>query len=181
MTLAAAYRRAHAYPEAIVAFERLAGNYPDNEEAIAALGELYREIGDPVTAVRWLEQYPPDGKNRAAVLLILAQLAEDADDPVRSRYYLQKSFEKDTTKQWTYYRFVELDRKTGNLLLALEEAEEGVRRFPRFAEMALLAGTIAYKLENFDKARRYFEIARDNGGSRGIVGLENLRNRLRDQ
>jgi tetratricopeptide (TPR) repeat protein len=181
LTLAAAYRKANAIPEAIVTFERLARKNPDSEEAIIALGELYREIDDPITAIHWFEQYPHEGKNYAAVLLSMAELSESIKDSVRCRYYLQKSFEKDTTKEWTYYRFVTLDQKAGNLLLALSEAENGVQRFPSFAEMALLAGTIAFKLENYDKARRYFEIARDNGNGSGIIGLENLRNRLRDR
>jgi tetratricopeptide (TPR) repeat protein len=181
LTLAAAYRKIHAYPEAIVAFERLAERFPEMEEPIVALGEMYRELDDQEDAVRWFEQYPQTGKNYAAVLLLLADISESGKDLVRARYYLRKSFEKDTTRQWTYYRFVALDEKAGNMLLALEEAENGVKRFPRFAELALLAGTISFKLEKFDKARRYFEIARDNGSAHGVIGLTNVRSLLHEK
>jgi|WetSurMetagenome_2_1015567.scaffolds.fasta_scaffold360239_1 tetratricopeptide (TPR) repeat protein len=181
LTLAAAYRKARAVPEAITAFERLARRFPEMEEPYVALGELYRELDDPQEAVKWFEQYPRSGKNYPAVLLFLADISESGNDLVRARYYLRKSFEKDTTKQWTYYRLVTIDEKAGNELVALEEAEDGVEQFPRFAEIALLAGTIAFKLEKFDKARRYFEIARINGSARGIIGLNNLKARLHEQ
>jgi tetratricopeptide (TPR) repeat protein len=181
LTLAAAFRKARAYPEAIVSFERLARSFPEMEEPYVALGEMYRELDDPQEAVRWFEQYPQTGKNYTAVLLFLADISESGNDAVRARYYLRKSFEKDTTRQRTYYRFVTLDEKAGNTLLALEEAENGVERFPRFAEIALLAGTIALKLEKFDKARRYFEAARDNGSAHGVIELTNLRYRLHEQ
>ena len=181
LTIAAAYRKARAYPEAIVAFERLSRRFPEMEEPIAALGEMYRELDDPNEAVRWFEQYPQTGKNYPEALLFLAEISETNNDLVRARYYLRKSFEKDTTKQWTYYRLVILDEKAGNVLCALEEAEEGVERFPRFSEIALLAGTIAFKLEKFDKARRYFKIASDNGSAHGVIGLSNVRSRLHEE
>ncbi len=181
LTLAAAYRKARALPEAITAFERLARSFPEMEEPYAALGEMYRELDDPQEAARWYEQYPQTGKNYPAILLFLADISESENDPVRARYFLWKSFERDTTKQWTLYRVIALDEKAGNVLVALEEAESGVERFPKFAELALLAGTIAFKLEKFDKARRYFERARNNGCAQGIVGLNNLRSRLHER
>jgi tetratricopeptide (TPR) repeat protein len=180
LTLASAYRKARAVPEAITAFERLARRYPEMEEPYVALGELYRELDDPQEAAKWFEQYPQSGKNYPAVLLFLADISESGNDLVRARYYLRKSFEIDTTKQWTYYRLAAIDEKAGNELVALEEAEGGVEQFPHFAEIALLAGTIAFKLEKFDTARRYFEIARNNGSVHGIVGLNNLKARLHE-
>jgi tetratricopeptide (TPR) repeat protein len=181
LTLAAAYRKARAYPEAIVAFERLAVRFPEMEEPIIALGEMYRDLDDPEEAIRWLEQYPHNGKNYAASLFSLAEISESANDLPRARYYLRKSFDKDTTKQWAYYRFVALDERAGKTLLAFEEAETGVARFPRFAELALLAAAMALKLEKFDKARRYFEIARDNGSAHAVIGLDKVRYRLHEQ
>ena len=181
LTLAAAYRKAHAYPEAIVAFERLSARFPEMEEPIMTLGEMYRDLDDPEEAVRWLEQYPHNGKNYAAALFSLAEISESNNDLTRARYYLRKSFEKDTTKQWTYYRFVTIDERAGNTLLAFEEAETGVQRFPRFAELALFTAAMAFKLEKFDKARRYFEIARDGGSAHAVIGLDNLRYRLHEQ
>ncbi len=175
LVLGAAYRKVQAYPEAITAFERLAGGCPDMEEPYTALGEMYRELNDPQEAVRWFEQYPAAGKYQAAILLNLADIYESANDLVKARYYLRKSFEKDTSRQWTYYRSVLLDEKAGNLLLAFEEAEKGVVFFPKFADLAVLGGTIAVKLEKFDKARYYYEIARQNGSANAIIGLENLR------
>jgi tetratricopeptide (TPR) repeat protein len=181
LTLAAAYRKARAYPEAIASFERLAGRFPEMEEPYVALGEMYRELDDPQEALRWFEQYPPGGRNYPAVLLYLADISESVNDLPRAGYYLRKSFGIDTSRQWTYYRFVALDEKAGNALFALEEAEKGVERFPRFAQLALLAGTIALRLEKFDKARRYFETARDNGSAQGAIGLYNLKARLHER
>ena len=172
--LAAAYRKANALPEAIVAFEQLAQAFPDMEEPCVALGEMYRELGDPIEAVKWFAQYPQSGKNGAYVQRALAEIYESENDMVRALFCLQKSFEKDHGQPWVYYRMVELNEKSGNALVALENAKEGVRLFPKFPDLALLAGTIAFKLERYDEARRYYDIARKNGSAAAIVGLDNV-------
>jgi len=178
LTLAAAYRKAGAYPEAITAFERLALLAPESEEPPLALGQMYRDLDDPKESLRWFEAYPQNGKSAAAVLLCLADIYESENDRSRARYYCEKAFQKDTTKQWIYYRMVTIDEKTGNTLVAFEESKQGVDRFPRFAEIALLAGAIAFKLERFEDARYYYRIAGENGSAGALIGLENVRTRL---
>jgi tetratricopeptide (TPR) repeat protein len=173
--LAAAYRKAKGFPEAITAFEQIAQFFPDMEEPYIALGEMYRELDDPGEAIRWFTQYPQNGKNLAYVQLALADIYESENNLDHAVYCLQKSFEKDPSKQWTWYRIAELDERSGNTLVALEAAKNGIELFPKFSEIALLAGTIAFKLEKYDEAERYFTIAQKNGNAGAVVGLDNIR------
>jgi tetratricopeptide (TPR) repeat protein len=179
--LAAAYRKAGGLPEAITAFEQIALLFPDMEEPYIALGEMYRELDDPKEAIRWLMQYPQTGKNLAYVRLALADIYESENDMDRAIYCLQKSFEKDPAKQWTYYRIAELNERSGNALVALETAKDGVDLFPKFSEIALLAGTIAFKLEKYEEAEKYFFIAQKNGNAGGVVGIDNIRMMRREK
>ena len=175
MTLAFAYRKLCAYPQAVTYFERLAQLAPEREEAPLNLGLLYRDLDDPREAVQWFDAYPASGKNAATVLSYCADMSEAMGDTVKARYYCVKAFQKDTTKQWTYYRIVTLDEKTGNTLVAFEEAKQGVEKFPRFGDMALLAGSMALRLENYDEARRYYQVALANGCPGAATGLENVK------
>ena len=173
--LASAYRKAAGLPDAVTTFEQLSQLFPNMEEPFTALGEMYRDLDDPEEAIRWFIQYPQTGKGIAYVRLALADIYESENEIDRALYYLQKSFEKDPSKQWTWYRMAELNEKNGNSLVALETAKEGVALFPKFSEMALLVGTIAFKLEKYDEAERYFTIAQKNGNAGGVVGLDNIR------
>jgi tetratricopeptide (TPR) repeat protein len=145
------------------------------EEPYIALGEMYRELDDPNEAIRWFMQYPQTGKNLAYVQLELAEIYESENDLDRAIYCLQKSFEKNPSKQWTWYRIAELDERSGNTLVALETAKEGITLFPKFSEIALLAGTMAFKLEKYDEAERYFISAQKIGNAGAVVGLDNIR------
>jgi len=178
LTLAMAYRRLGAYPQAITCFERLAQIAPQREEAPLNLGLLYRDLDDPQEAIAWFNAYPSSGKNIAAALLYCADAYETMGDHVKARYYCVKSFQKDTTKQWTFYRIVNLDEKTGNNLVAFEEAKQGVERFPRFGDLALLAGSMAFKLQRYGEAKRYYENALASGAPGAVSGLENVRTRM---
>ena len=181
LVLAAAYRKAGAYPEAITWFERMAQLFPESEEPPQALGELYWELDDPFEAIRWFEAYPRDGKNIAEILQRLADIYESQNDLDRAAYCLKKSFEKDPKRQWTYYRILALEEKAGSSLVALEDAREGVNQFPGSADIALLAGLIAFKLEKYGEAEKYYRIAQKNGSAGAVIGLENVRNRLQSK
>ena len=181
LVLAAAYRKAGAYPEAITWFERMAQLFPESEEPPQALGELYWELDDPFEAIRWFEAYPHDGKNVAEILQRLADIYESQNDLDRAAYCLKKSFEKDPKRQWTYYRILALEEKAGTSLVALEDAREGVVQFPGSSDISLLAGLIAFKLEKYGEAEKYYQIAKKNGSAGAVIGLENVRNRLQSK
>jgi hypothetical protein len=68
-----------------------------------------------------------------------------------------------------------LDVKSGNIMVALDNAKQGVERFPKFAEIALLAGNIAFNAEKYYEAEIYYRLAKENGSVQAIAGLENVR------
>ena len=176
MIQAVTLRRVGAIAKAVVAFENIIRFYPQVEDAYIALGEMYREVGDADEAIRWLESFPPDGKNRVYVYTLLADLYEKPDDISRSISYLNMAFELDKTKQWTLYRIAVLLQQAGNQLSALETCRDGVRRFPKFADIAVLAGDIAFKREHIDEAEEYFKQGSKNGSPAAVIGLANVRN-----
>lgn len=172
---AVALRKVGAIAKAVAAFENIIRLYPQVEEAYIALGEMYRGIGDADEAIKWLESFPPNGKNTLYVDLLLADLYEKAGDIPRSISYLTMGFGLDTTKQWTLYRIAQLQQQSGNQLVALETCRDGMKRFPNFADMAVLAGSIAFDRERIDEAEAFFSRGAKNGSPSAVVGLANVR------
>ena len=168
-------RRVGAIAKSVVAFENIIRLYPQVEDAYIALGEMYREIGDADEAISWLESFPPGGKNKVYVYTLLANLYEKSGDLSRAISYLTMAFEIDTTKQWTLYRIALLQQQSGNQLVALETCRAGAKRFPKFADIAVLAGTIAFERERIDEAEGFFTLGSKNGSPAAVVGLANVR------
>jgi len=57
----------------------------------------------------------------------------------------------------------------------MEEAQEGLKHFPDFKELALYAGNLAFRLEKFIDAEHYYNMAAYLGSPGAISGLENVR------
>jgi tetratricopeptide (TPR) repeat protein len=172
---AATLRRVGAIAQSIAAFEKIVRFYSQTEEAYVALGEMYRDLGDEDEAIRWLEMSPSRGKNTVYVYTLLSDLYEKKGDVAGAISYLSSAFDRDTTKQWVLYHIAQLQRQSGNPLVALEVCRDGLKRFPKFADMALLAGSIAFERDHIVEAEAFFAAAARNGSSAAVVGLENVR------
>jgi tetratricopeptide (TPR) repeat protein len=180
LLLAAAYRRCGAIGQSIAAFEDLVHAYPEMEEPYIALGEMYRDLSDPIMAIQWFESYPSNGKNGMSVALALADLYESTGNIERTLYYLDRSFAVDKTKKWTLYRIAMTQQKLGDELVALETARSGFETFPDFSPLAVLAGTISFSHGRFSDAEKYFHAAEKLGSADAIVGMENVRNKRKE-
>ncbi|MBN1602742.1 MAG: tetratricopeptide repeat protein [Chitinispirillaceae bacterium] len=172
---AVCFRKAGAIPDAVVAFERLAAQYPDKDESYIALAEMYRDLDDNETAIAWLMKYPDAGENEIYVDYMLSDMYEQDNNFERALYYVKRTLEKEPQNRSLYYRICILLEKTGNDLVALEEARKGIELFPDFGDLAVFGGNIAVKYEKLDVAQRLYTIADQAGNPYGIVGLENVR------
>ena len=172
---AAALRKAGGTAESIVAFEQLYGLDKSSIDACIALGEMYHEIGDDVTAAAWFERYPESGANALYVYTVLAEIHERLGNPEKTLYYLQQAREKDYTNRWIHYRICLTHDKTGNRRVALEEAKRSLGQFPDFGDLALFAGNCAFALGQLDDAGHFYMIAKNQGYPGAVVGLENIR------
>ena len=175
LVLAAAYQKSGAIPEAVVEFEYLAEKHPEMTETYLALGEIYRTLNDYESAVKWLGDYPPIGPNYPYVLLLIADIYDQANDLPRSLFYLNKSFKLDGKNKSTFYRIVETQKRMGNDLVALETALEGIRLFPNFADLAIEAGNIAFNRGKLEEAEFCYSKAYALGSPSAVVGLENVK------
>ncbi len=174
--MAVAYRRCGATGRAVVTYENIARLYPLLEDSYIGLGEIYRDIGDCDEAIKWLSLYPVDGKNMVYVDNLMADLYEKKGDPSREMYYLDQAFDLDKSKRWTLYRIANIQNSGGNDLVSLETCRDAMRQFPDFAEVAVLAGSIAFKHERIEEAERYYSQAVQLGSPAAVVGLSNVRN-----
>jgi tetratricopeptide (TPR) repeat protein len=172
---AVCFRKAGAIPEAISAFENLIERFPDKDEAYIALAEMYRELDDNEISVAWLLKYPDSGKNEIYVDYTLSDIYEQENNFERALYYIKRTLEKEPQNRSLYYRICILLEKTGNDLVALEEAKRGVELFPDYGDLAVFGGNIAVKYEKIDVAQRLYTIARNAGNPNGVIGLENIR------
>ncbi|MBN1128563.1 MAG: tetratricopeptide repeat protein [Chitinispirillaceae bacterium] len=175
LVLAAAFEKSGAVPEAAAEYEFLANNHPDMVETYLALGEIYRRLNDYETAVRWLGEYPHTGQHYPYVLLLIADIYDQAGDLPRTLFYLQKSFEKDTKEKYTFFRIVQVHKRMGNDFVALETAMEGMRLFPDFPDLALEAGNIAFNRGQLEQAEFCYGKAYALGSPGAVVGLENVK------
>src|SRR5690606_23488972 len=80
MVLAASYRKIGASAEAIATFEKIVLISETKEESYIALAEMYLELDDMNKALKWLRQYPENGKNQIYVLQQLADIYEKQSD-----------------------------------------------------------------------------------------------------
>lgn len=175
LVLAAALDKAGATPEAAVEYERLVTQNPEMSEVYLALGEIYRNLSDYETAILWLSEYPHTGQNYAYVLLLIADIYDQADELPRVLFYLQKSFEIDPKNKNTYFRIVLTHERMGNDFVALETAVEGMALFPEFSDLALRAGNIAFRLGLLEQAEHCYTKAYELGSSGAVIGLENVK------
>jgi len=175
MILAASYRQAGALPEAVATFEQMIALDPQKPEPYVALAELYRELDDKTESMKWLLKYPQGNEQDYYVAVMLAEIYEEKREFARASYYLNLAYEIDNSNKWILYRMVTLHQKSGNDLVALEEAKKGVELLPDFAELALLAGNLSFGLERYNEAEKYYLIARRNGSAGAVVGLDNIR------
>jgi len=175
MVLAAAYEKSGAIPEAAAEYEFIARKYPEVKETYVALGQIYRNLNDFESAVKWLCDYPPMGQNYPYVLLLIADIYDQAGDLPRSLFYLQKSFEIDKKNKNTFFRIVRLQKRMGNDFVALETALEGMLQFPDFADLALEAANIAFNRGRLEQAEFCYSKAYALGSPGAVVGLENVR------
>ncbi|MBN1128198.1 MAG: tetratricopeptide repeat protein [Chitinispirillaceae bacterium] len=175
LVLAAAYQKSGAIPEAAAEFEFIAGKYPELTEPYLALGEMYRNLNDYETAIKWLSEYPHTGQNYPYVLLLIADIYDQADDLPRSLFYLNKSFDLDTKNKTTFYRIVQTHKRMGNDFVALETALEGMRLFPQYTDLAIEAGNIAFNRGKLEEAEFCYSKAYALGSPGAVVGLENVK------
>jgi tetratricopeptide (TPR) repeat protein len=173
---AAALRGCGATAKTVVAYEELARRYPQLEEPYIALGEIYRDLDDPDESIKWLEATPLGGKNGLYVCASLADLYEKKNDLSRSLFYLKSAYDIDKTKRSLLYRIAKLQQQAGSPLVAIETCKSGLDRFPDFADLAVLAGTIAFDRSNMNDAEKFFSQGARLGSPSAVVGLSNVRN-----
>jgi tetratricopeptide (TPR) repeat protein len=175
LVLAAAYEKSGSIPEAAAEYEYVLSKYPEMTDVYLALGQLYRNLNDFETAIKWLSDYPPTGKNYPYVLLLISDIYDQAGDLSRALFYLQKSYEMDPKKKNTYFRIVQTQKRMGNDFVALETAMQGMTLFPDYPELAIEAGNIAYNRGLLEKADYCYQKAYSLGSPSAVVGLENVR------
>jgi tetratricopeptide (TPR) repeat protein len=174
LVLAAAYEKSGSIPEAAAQYEYILSKYPEMTDVNLALGQLYRNLNDYETAIKWLSDYPPAGKNYPYVLLLISDIYDQAGDLSRSLFYLQKSFEMEKKKN-TYFRIVQTQKRMGNDFVALETAMQGMEIFPDYPELAIEAGNIAFNRGLLEKAEFCYQKAYALGSPSAVVGIENVR------
>ena len=175
LLLAYSYRETRSLTETILAFEKIATDFPALDEPYVVLGEIYRELDDFEQARKWLTSYPATGRYLGYVDNLLAEISEQQGDLPQTLFYLQNVFSLDTTKSRILYRIIDLQTRLGNDLVAYETAREAMERFPQSADIAVLAGNLAFTRGWIEEADRWYTKAGTLGSAEGVIGLQNVR------
>jgi tetratricopeptide (TPR) repeat protein len=174
MVLAAAYRNLHEYSQAIPLLEQVVELDSTMDESYFLLYDMVRGLGDPMEARTWLERYPESGRRVADKYLLLAELEEELSGAQSATYFYTKAVEVAPKRKWGYYHLVNNLHRAGNTLVALRKAEEALEMFPKFRELALLAGNLAFEAKYSRRAEQFYRTAYNLGSAGGLVGLQNL-------
>lgn len=175
LILASSYRKLGSYSYSIPLLEEAVSIDTSLEKCYFMLYEANYSLGNLEQAAQWLRRCPENiDKPSKEKYTLLAELAQERGKINEALSWLKKVIHAFSDDQWALYRYISVLASDGTVLLALEEADEALERFPAFGEMALLAGTLATKEGMLERATNYFLKAWKNGLSDGMVGLKNL-------
>jgi tetratricopeptide (TPR) repeat protein len=180
--LASAYLRLEATAKAIPLLEQALSIDAGSERCYFLLYDANHRLGNLYNAARWLSAWPGTGNDHLRRKhTLLAELAQERGMQQEALSHWRRVIETEGADRWAFYRYIALLAQRETALLALEEADGTLIRFPDFGELSLLAGTIATEQGLYDQAARYFMHARDCGLADALVGLENLAVLLEEQ
>lgn len=175
LILASAYRRLENLSHAIPLLEYAVSIEPGLDKGYFMLYEANYRLGNLCAAAQWLRMCPDSASERTREKhTLLAELAEEQGKFNEALSWWRKVIDAFPEERWASYKYVSLLAKQEIVLLALEEADDALAKYPDFGEMALLAGSIATDAGLLDRASRHFMRAWELGISDGLVGLQNL-------
>jgi tetratricopeptide (TPR) repeat protein len=175
LLLASAYERAGGIAAAATEFERAVEENPNEYNAFLALGELYREIGDWETAIKWLSKYPQHKERYEYVLLVLADIHKKQNKTDEALYFMLKALDMNQSNKWLAFQIAELYNNSGKPFVALEFIEKSLTKFPEFKELSLLGGKTAFELGEYQRAEKHYLMAKSLGSANAVIGLDNIR------
>lgn len=137
------------YPGVIALFESARFLEPENTQLLQILASAYLRLEATAKAIPLLEQALSIDANSERYYFLLYD----------ANYRLGNLYD---AARWAFYRYTALLAQQETALLALEEADGTLERFPDFGELSLLAGTIATEQGLYDRTARYFMHVRDH-------------------
>jgi tetratricopeptide (TPR) repeat protein len=174
LILAIAYRNLKAYAPAVKCIERAIGLDSTLYDCYFLLFDIYQELEDFNAAVTYLDKYPDSGKRAAEKYRLLAGIADVRGETEKSAFLYRKETELAPDNHAATYNLVNALNKSGHGLLALETARESLRRFDTYADLALLAGNIAFERKYMREAGEFYQKAYSLNDARGLIGLQNV-------
>jgi tetratricopeptide (TPR) repeat protein len=175
LILASAYRRLESLSNTIPLLEYAVSIDPGLEKGYFMLYEANYRLGNLDGAAHWLRMCPDKASGRIREkYILLAELSEEQGKLNEALSWWRKVMDAFPEERWASYKYVSLLARQQTVLLALEEADEALEKYPDFGEMALIAGSIATDAGLLDRASRYFMRAWELGFADGLVGLQNL-------
>jgi tetratricopeptide (TPR) repeat protein len=174
LILAIAYRNLKAYAPAIKCIEQAMELDSTLIDCSFLLFDIYQELEDLSAALASLDRYPDAGKRAAEKYRLLAGIAEVRGETEKSAFLYRKEIECEPDNRGAYFSLVNALYKCGHGLLALETAGIALRKFDNYADLALLAGNIAFERKYTKEAGKFYQKAYSLGDARGLIGLQNV-------
>jgi tetratricopeptide (TPR) repeat protein len=174
LILAIAYRNLKAYAPAVKCIERAIELDSTQSDCFFLLFDIYQELEDFSAAAKSLDRYPDGGMRAGEKYHLLAGIAEVRGEFEKSAFLYRKEIDLAPDNRLARYNFVNALNKCGHGLLALETAREALRQFDDYADVAILAGTIAFERSDTREAGRFYQKAYSLGDARGLIGLQNV-------
>jgi predicted Zn-dependent protease len=174
LILAIAYRNLKAYAPAIKCIERALDLDSTLYDCSFLLFDIYQELDDFEEAVKCLDRYPDSEKRAAEKYRLLAGIADVKGEAEKAAYLYRKESELAPDNRVALYNLVGALNKSGHGLLALETAREALRRFGDAADLAVLAGNIAFERKCMREAGEFYKRAYSLNDARGLIGLRNV-------
>jgi tetratricopeptide (TPR) repeat protein len=137
--------------------QELFRDFPNNDEAIVLIGNLYRKRGNTIEAVRLWEQALQMNPHRLDVYRNIGLVALEKEEYEKAVNAFKKGLEIDRSVSELRSELARAFMETGRYAEVIELIEKEAESSPPSDFYYFLLGQAYYKLKDFDKAKYYYE------------------------
>ena len=139
--------------------QELMRDFPNSDERVVLMGDLYRRQGNSVEAVRFWEEALKMNPRRSDVCHSIGIVAFEKGEYEKSIALWRKALEINPRMSDVHSRIARVLLELGKYSEAVEELEKEIEISPRSALSNYLLGRAHLQLKEYDKAKKYYEKA----------------------
>jgi tetratricopeptide (TPR) repeat protein len=143
--------------EGLELVQKLMRDFPNNDKAIALMGDFYRRLGNSVEAVRYWEKALQANPKRFDIHNSIGLVAFEKDQYEKAVTSWKKALEINPRNPGLRNKLARAFLGLGKHTEAIEELDKEVKISPRSIVSNYLLGRTYLELKKYDKAKKHYE------------------------